>query len=410
MLLLLSSVNAKVIQVDELTKNPKLSIGHQIQVDEIPYSVLKELGSGNTSRVFEISHNGKSFALRVPKHEGNFNTFSKYVDYIDAFKLGHKILEKQNVRVPKIHNYESSKFLLVEQLELKNSFDLEKLFFYEENIDLKVRKQALDSLTDFIKSIAPFSEIRDFNLSQLVFSPFENQWILLDWTHSHSLIDKVDSKQVLTIKMLEDKWNSEIYYRKIKEGTVSKQYSPTDEVRQLFRKLDTLTLNTRSKILEEESLQLDEVSKLQSLYEILEELNKRNYIRSNATNEFIISKIRETKKLNIKDVITKLPSILFSNNNDYTKAIDALIKHAKTLEDLEDILTLRDPLGARIEWKLEQEIQKLITTNNKFVSKETLNQLVSHPFVSNYAKAYIKREFLNIEPKASCNSLIRTFL
>jgi hypothetical protein len=384
----LSLGHAKTLSLSEIIELKRPFSNIEVVLDNKKYIVTKLLGQGNTSKIYEIKADRKTYALRLPKSTGQFNTFSKYEDYIDSFKLGHSTLESQGLRVPRIIDYSEREFVIVERLLLDESFDLEELFFYPETINSTDKENAILALKDFAKQSANFEQIKDFHLKQLSYSPKENKWILIDWTHSHKLANEVDSKQVLDIDLLHSHWRNDVYYRKGGRSEIDKipDYNPDTSIKNLFKEIDQIVTTQR-------------------------ELNFENPTSKTGTyNKKKIEALYDLKSFDFNKIKESIPSYLVSNNDDLKSVIDALSSHVNALEELEQLLSIRNPLGVRADWKLEQKIQRIITRIDKVKDQNTLYSLLKHPFVSSYAKAYIQRELLKDSSTLSCNSLIKALL
>lgn len=367
--------------------------GHTIELshgNEVEF--VRKLGAGNTTTIHEVKSGENVYALRVPKGHGNFNTFSKFSNYIDAFYLGHAALETQGVSIPKINRYAKENYLLVEKLNLEDSFDLEAFILNEGHINASDFKNALDRLADFFETMAPFKKVKDFHLNQLVYSRSDQRWILIDWTHPHELFKKINDDLPFSVEMVK--------YHLEKHGKI---YQESSEFKELFSLIESKMTNRREYILKEEKIFLRN----------LERLSDEDFLRAienppqGYSNNLTLKIIDRLIKMDIPD---ELPDYLLASHGDYNYLIKNYLEHSNSIEDLVALLSFKDSLGMKIDWNLEMKIQSIITSSDINTPLETYKKLVAHDFVTNYAKAWINRERLNIAPVVNCTEAVKSFL
>ncbi|MFG1501163.1 hypothetical protein ABMA70_13235 [Halobacteriovorax sp. XZX-3] len=350
---------------------------------------IKILGAGNTTTIHEVKSGNNIYALRVPKYHGAFNTFSKYSNYIDAFYLGHASLESQGVSIPEIYAYEKENYLLVEKLNLKDSFDLDAFFLNKEAINPEDFAKALDKLPDFFESIAAYTLVKDFHLGQLVYSPHDERWILMDWTHSHELFKDGQDKLPFTVDSV-----------KVQAEKYEKTFKLTEEFKDLFKRIESRMQNKRNTILDNDKLFLESLSSL-STEEFMSAIQNPPKGYSNNLTLGIID------RLSLMNVPNELPEYLIANHGDFKYLLERFLERTDSIDDLVTLLNLKDNLGMKIDWNLEMKIQKIITNSDSNTPINLYRKLLDHNFVTSYAKAWIKRERLDIETSNNCVDVLR---
>lgn len=414
-----SGIFAKDVTFEQvLEESVELSAGDNIDLGEnfSQAKFIKFLGKGNTTRVYEVEYDNQIMALRVPKSTGRFNTFSSYSDYIDAFYMGHDALKKQGVNIPEIYVYKEDNFLLVEKLKLDEGFELKDFFFYKDKIAPEEYNRAKDALDEFVRSIAPFKEIKDFHLQQAIFSPNTGKWILLDWTLNHEIFESTEDKHPLPISRLKSLWSDQVFFEKggkDDNGRVP-PLEVDQETKEMFENIDLIIQKERDLILEMESgylnqlkLRLNDVTQVDEFLELINstpEKHSKKYIES------IIEIISKEERFKVDEILDRIPYYTIANNKDFEKLILSVIDRIEDLETLEKLLSLRLDKGLREDWKVTMKIQKLITSSAEDTPKHIYESLMNRKLVSNFAKAWIKRERLDIVEKQSCNQAIKSFL
>lgn len=149
--------------------------------DDTVFKVQRFLGAGNTTKIFSVTkENGTDeYALRLPKSDPH---------YIYSTNQLYPVLEMYNIPIPKRYTGVESKYILSEVVDI--SFDLEEFFskvITSEN--QKIIDEAKNALLNFAKKTAMFSDLGDFNGTQVVYSEKNKEWVLLDWTNSFELFN-----------------------------------------------------------------------------------------------------------------------------------------------------------------------------------------------------------------------------
>ncbi len=198
--LLVSAKSVELFSDKNFTKNYNSKVkpdnvqqGDILKVHEHDFEVLSFLGKGNTTYVYEVRQQGRSgtFALRVPKKSGSFNSTYTYSEFISMTIKGYQLLEEQGVPIPKIYEYYNENYILTERLypqftltEFISNFET-KSFSQTHKLTFDLAK---NSLADFLKTMSGFTKIGDFRFDQVVYDK-EKGWVLLDWTDGHSLVN-----------------------------------------------------------------------------------------------------------------------------------------------------------------------------------------------------------------------------
>jgi hypothetical protein len=411
-------VQAKDISYDELldnqiefVENDKIILGEAH--DEARF--IKLLGAGNTTRVYEVEYQNQRMALRIPKSRGKFNTFSSYEDYIDAFYMGHEALRVQGINIPKIYEYKEDSFLLVEKLKIENGFELKDFFFYKDKLNPVDYENAKEALEEFVRSIAAFKEIKDFHLKQAVYYPETGKWILVDWTPNHELFEATDDIHPLPLKKLESLWNEQIFFEK--GGRDNNGRVPPleidEETKQLFNKIDEIVASERKQILELESQYLVQLKqRLADVNSIGDFINLINSTPENHSKNYIsamIDLISENTKFSLDQYIDHIPYYLIANNKDFENFLLKSLTQVEDLQTLDQLLKLRLNKGMNVSWNLTMGIQKLITTSTEDTPIEVYESLMESKLVSDFAKAWIKRERFDKIESISCKDAVKSF-
>ncbi len=143
------------------------------------FEILAVLGSGQTTRVFDI---GKGLALRVPKHE--------YSRFINATLDGYQRLHENGIPTPEVHLDQSlrSEYVLVQKVSVDTT------------LDVIIKKRMLqgelkEKLIAFLASTFRLREIGDFKWDQIAWTG--SGWILLDWTNIERFAQTIEDNTVM---------------------------------------------------------------------------------------------------------------------------------------------------------------------------------------------------------------------
>ncbi|EQC50885.1 hypothetical protein [Bacteriovorax sp. DB6_IX] len=410
---------SKQLSIEELQQQ-NLEIGPQdkITLGQRDYRIIKSLGKGNTTRVFLVENEQGEFALRIPLSSGNFNTFSRYEDYIDAFYLGHRALETQRIRVPKIYEFESQNYLLVEKLELEDSFDLKEFFFYKNKILDKSGSQhyikAREKLVDFMKTLAPFKDVKDFHLKQLVYSPKQESWLLVDWTLSHELFKDTTDQRVLRKTHFENTWQSVFYEKGGRDDNgVIPEFKADEQTENIIKEIEEAIDRQREMILENEKAQLElrvsQAKNIRSVAELKEYLKAPDFQFSQNYIDGILQSLVEIEQIDLNQILEQTPFYLISDNKDYIKLAESITQKIQRPQELVTLLNMRSTKGIRADWALTMKIQKIITQSERETPISVYRELLQSDLVSDYAKAWIKRERLDPATNLTCQDAILLF-
>lgn len=410
---------SKQLSIEGLQQQ-NLVLGPQdkITLGQRDYRIIKSLGKGNTTRVFLVENEQGEFALRIPLSSGNFNTFSRYEDYIDAFYLGHQALETQRIRVPKIYEFESQNYLLVEKLELEDSFDLKEFFFYKDKIQDKLGSQhyikAREKLVDFMKTLAPFKDVKDFHLKQLVYSPKQESWLLVDWTLSHELFKDTTDQKVLRKTHFENTWQSVFYEKGGRDDNgVIPEFKADEHTENIIKEIEEAIDRQREMILENEKAQLElrvsQAKNIRSVAELKEYLKAPDFQFSQNYIDGILQSLVEIEQIDLNQILEHTPFYLISDNKDYIKLAESITQKIQRPQELVTLLNMRSTKGIRADWALTMKIQKIITQSERETPISFYRELLQSDLVSDYAKAWIKRERLDPATNLTCKDAILLF-
>lgn len=142
------------------------------------------LGQGFTTKIFDVTVEGKPFALRLPQsaiYTGAPPSELSDVSFIDETLEGYKTLSQEGVPLVKVHEGLKGQYALVEKVE--KAFTLKQFLFRPDNIPHEQLFLARQQLKDFVEKTAHLTFIGDFHEEQLIFDAKTNQWLLLDWTN-----------------------------------------------------------------------------------------------------------------------------------------------------------------------------------------------------------------------------------
>jgi len=418
LILLTSNSWSKEVLLNQVVNEEKmLELDDTIILDEQNTASFKKfLGKGNTTRVYEVIYNGETQALRVPKSQGRFNTFSKYGDYIDAFYLGHNALDVQGVNIPKIEKYKAQRYLIVEKLNLENSFELKDFFFNKDNIDSAIYNDAKEKLVEFMVEISSFKEIKDFHLGQVAYSPKDKKWILIDWTLNHELFSELQDKFPFHKKLLQDIWSERFFY--MKGGDKNKEISRDLKLNQSDKELlEEIELTVHAHREETLSNEIELIKTLQNKInnsitpnEFLDAIQAPSKRFSQNYIDKLLELIGEQTKFTVKEISSGIPYYIISNNRDFQNLLIKLLKDVTSVEELVMLLEMRQVIGIKSNWNLTMMIQDIIKNSPMDTEREHYLKLLDHELVSNFARAWIKRERLGIDPTMNCKSAIKMFM
>jgi hypothetical protein len=161
--------------------------GDSIRCGSHTYTVVRRLGAGNTTQIFDI---GNGLALRVPKWEGVFRETSDYLSYIKQFQMGNASLQSYGVPVGNFNLEQSMalrclvvskytrRFSLLQLIEFKKS-RVEVLGPYGEFVPQEELEYALASLEDFLTTTWKIESVHDLHLENVLWTT--EGWIAADY-------------------------------------------------------------------------------------------------------------------------------------------------------------------------------------------------------------------------------------
>jgi|GEM_PF-6188317 len=149
------------------------------------FQVGREVGKGNTTRIFEIVGD-PAHVLRIPISE--FCMGKPCGSYVTRFIDGAAQLVNQGVPAVAIHQHLKGEFVVVDRVSagsLKLTEFLNAVLL-QPHAKLPISAAELtDRLEDFAKKTMGLAEIGDFHTEQLVFDLTTREWRLIDWTAAH---------------------------------------------------------------------------------------------------------------------------------------------------------------------------------------------------------------------------------
>lgn len=158
----------------DFSSGDRPSNGEIILDDGKRFLFVDFLGAGSSTNVLKVQDPDSLdfYALRLPIKNDRFNKYTLQT---------YPILQKYSIRIPTLYSSFSDKYILNEIID----FDFNMDYFFENlpNLPEDIKLEAQNALFDFANKTAMFSEISDFNGTQLVYSSKEKSWILLDWTN-----------------------------------------------------------------------------------------------------------------------------------------------------------------------------------------------------------------------------------
>lgn len=147
------------------------------------FQLVKDLqnGRGAVSRVFSI-RSPRGSALKLPQQSNSLQ-----LDMINRSIDGYGALQEAGISTVSIQGSKRGEYLVVNQI--KPGFTTADDFFRDSGrFSEGDRRKMINRLVDFGKTTAYFKHIGDFGLSQIVYVPSEERWVLLDWTAGHVTI------------------------------------------------------------------------------------------------------------------------------------------------------------------------------------------------------------------------------
>lgn len=153
----------------------------------------KFIGRGNTTNIFQVEVEGKSYALRLPKLDAADDVLrseDEILSFIDDTIDGYKTLNGAGLPTVKIHDAHKGQYILVDYV--KPAFTLDQFLKNPALLSEEDWLLARTKLMEFAKKSAPFSNIGDFRFDQMAFDKEKNEWVLLDWMHSPDPKHKFD--------------------------------------------------------------------------------------------------------------------------------------------------------------------------------------------------------------------------
>jgi hypothetical protein len=156
--------------------------GDVLSLGDRKYPIGNLLGTGNTTRIFDM---GGNYALRLPKASGIFRGSSTYQIYIQEMFNGYRILKDNGVRVVKVYSEFSnpSRYLVVKKVF--TLFSLGEFAGGQVYLNEVQRNQINAALLIWVAGASKFKHIGDFHADQLRWTGTE--WILMDWISGSQL-------------------------------------------------------------------------------------------------------------------------------------------------------------------------------------------------------------------------------
>lgn len=130
---------------------------------------------GTRTIIFELA-DAPDLVIRLPNRYENREGISQTLRGFDELAF----LDKN---VTKIDDGVEGEFAIVERLP-KQTISFQEMIL-NKLISEKIKSQMVSALARFAKKTANFSDIHDFNVTQLTYSPSKNEWIIFDWGDEH---------------------------------------------------------------------------------------------------------------------------------------------------------------------------------------------------------------------------------
>ncbi|MDD0853802.1 hypothetical protein HBN50_11890 [Halobacteriovorax sp. GB3] len=312
--------------------------------------VVKFLGNGRVTYVFEVlDEKGNTFALRIPRKMGVFDRYYNFTDYHDFFIKGHKKLQKHQVLTPKINSM-GTNFVLVERID--KAFDLYDYLNNKSSLDFHHKVIAEDRLNHFISETAHFAKIGDFHFEQIVFDQTKLEWVLLDWSNSHSFVDGPDNKESNF-----DKYISNLYLmgrgKDIDEENLSllikNARRPSEMEKAFFRKAEFIIKEKRKQLYKKE-------------------LSLLNHFKTIKTNKELSSFIQNLPAKVTTFLGDQMVDLIIKNENEFSYSYESLSEIRNRLEfSLFPYISLTREIGKFIESK--NQLIRLFTDNHSYINE-----------------------------------------
>jgi len=146
------------------------------------------LNHGNTTQIMKVSNptTNEVMALRLPIVD-KFKKIHIGQYFIMKTLEGEELLREYNVPISKTIDSSVASYILQELVD-GNYTALD----YIEKIYPKMPEK-FEQLKVFFYQIAPFQEIGDFALEQVIYSESQKKWVLVDWASIHLLLGEEES-------------------------------------------------------------------------------------------------------------------------------------------------------------------------------------------------------------------------
>ena len=182
------------VEVSDYTKIIQwIQPGDNIDVGNKRFQIVGILGSGNTTKIFDI---GNGYALRLPLASGYFRGKVDYKQFINRFYEGYHELAQSGIKIVEVSEEFSSppNYIVVNKVNTK--YDLAEFSNGWILVSEWEREFANSKLVDFARSAASYRVIGDFHPAQLRWTGEE--WILMDYANNSSLATYIYDRTIFT--------------------------------------------------------------------------------------------------------------------------------------------------------------------------------------------------------------------
>jgi esterase/lipase superfamily enzyme len=208
----------------EFSNQKKFRLGRRLD------TLSADSEKGSQTLIFELK-DYPEYVIRIPNEKALQRGINQTL-------LGYKKIEFLGPSVVKIIDGLENEYAIVEKLPDNHITFLELII--NESFAEELQNKMVNALLRFVKKTAIFSEIGDFNLTQITYDIHKDAWVLFDWNDQHSYIShkKINKSSSFSWKSLFSGYLDDHFWKDEDLDAIPPELTP--EQREKVRRLSIL--------------------------------------------------------------------------------------------------------------------------------------------------------------------------